>query len=130
MSRRLRRVGVSQLLQRVMQKLIDLSPQTIFKAIDSMPLRVGNYSNDRDAKRGRAAGAMARGYKLHAITSSGAVLHWTLTGMNRNDQTAAHDLLARLSQEGYQGHWRQRLRRQSRACLSSGGCTPVDCSAT
>src|ERR1700760_23620 len=47
MSRRLRRIGISQLLQRVMQKLIDLSPEPLFKTIDSMPLRVGNYSNDR-----------------------------------------------------------------------------------
>jgi hypothetical protein len=101
MSRRLRRVGVSQLLERVMRKLADLSPQTVFKSIDSMPLRVGNYSQDRDAKRGRAAGGMARGYKLHLISSAGIALHWTLSGMHSNDQTAAHELLPRLSGEGY-----------------------------
>jgi hypothetical protein len=68
MSRRLRTLGVNQLLERIMQKLTDLSPKTIFKAIDSMPLRIGHYSNDRDAKSGRAAGATARGYKLHALS--------------------------------------------------------------
>src|ERR1700743_326872 len=43
MSRRCRRLGVSQLLERVMQKLIDLFPESIFNSIDSMPLRVSHY---------------------------------------------------------------------------------------
>jgi len=101
MSRRCRRLGVSQLLERVMQKLIDLFPESIFNSIDSMPLRISHYSRDRDAKRGRAAGDMARGYKLHAISNRGVIRHWLLTGMHCNDQTAAHDLLKNLSGEGY-----------------------------
>ncbi len=72
-------------------------------------------------------GAMARGYKLHAITSS-SVLHWTLTGMNCNDQTAAHDLLARLSQEGYVIG--DNADANPVHVSNSGGCTLVDCSAT
>ena len=101
MSRRVRQVGVLQLIERVLQKLMDFFPQTIFKSIDSMPLVVGNYSNDRDAKRGRAAGAMARGYKLHAIASASVLRHWTLSSMASNDQVAAHELLGRLTDSGY-----------------------------
>ena len=101
MSRRLRSLSVLQLLERVLQKRMDVFPQTMFKNIDSMPLVVGNYSHDRDAKRGRAAGAKARGYKLHAINSACVLRHWTLSSMHTNDQVAAHELLSRLADVGY-----------------------------
>jgi len=101
MSRRLRSLSVLQLLERVLQKLVDVFPQTMFKNIDSMPLRVGHYSHDRDAKRGRAAGEKARGYKLHAISSACVLRHWTLSSMASNDQVVAHELLVRLTDAGY-----------------------------
>lgn len=103
LSRRSRTLGLQQLLARVLQKLADLfgQPAPLFQTIDSMPLRVSHYSQDRDAKRGRAAGAMARGYKLHAISHHGIICRWRLSGMNCNDQTAAQDLLKDLPGEGY-----------------------------
>jgi len=100
MSRRLQSVGVRQLTERVCvmlsERLDDGGP---VKVIDSKPLVVGNYSKDRDARRGRAAGGMARGYKLHAICSGKAILHWTLTSLNCNDQVGAAMLLPRLSED-------------------------------
>lgn len=97
MSRRLRSVGVLQLIERLQLLLAEnLRREYVVKVIDSKPLAVGNYSKDRDARRGRAAGAMARGYKLHALTAGQAFLRWTLTAMNVSDQTAAGSLLATL----------------------------------
>jgi len=98
MSRRLRTLGVLQAMERLHAKLADEFTPTPLKVIDSKPLVVGNYSKDRDAKRGRAAGAMARGYKLHAVRCGGVLRHWTLYPMNVNDQVpAVRDLLPKLA---------------------------------
>jgi hypothetical protein len=93
MSRRLRTVGVLQLIERVQVMLARALEDDVVKAIDSKPLKVGSYSKDRDAKRGRAAKEMARGYKLHAVTCGKSFVHWTLSGMNSNDQVGAVLLL-------------------------------------
>lgn len=102
MSRRLRTVGVLQLLERtqvlVAERFVDdpaVGPGPL-KAIDSKPLRVGKHTKDRDARRGRGAGEMANGYKLHTLRGGRggrAVLAWTLTGMNVNDQVPARQCL-------------------------------------
>ena len=113
MSRRLRSVGVLQLLERVHAWLADrCAPGGPLKQIDSKPLVVGNYSKDPDARRGRAAGEMARGYKLHAIRcgcggccGGGALRHWTLAAMNVNDQVPARALLARLAGDPLDAGW-------------------------
>ena len=101
MSRRLRSVGALQLIERVQMMLAEALGESMVKAIDSKPLIVGNYSKDRDAKRGQAAGGKARGYKLHAITEGKSFKLWTLSAMNSNDQTGAVTLLPRLSGWGY-----------------------------
>jgi hypothetical protein len=103
MSRRLRTVGVLQLIERMQAMLAQTLDQGMLKSIDSKPLTVGSYSKDRDAKRGRAAKEMARGYKLHAICSGKAFKFWTLTAMNSNDQIGAAVLLPRLQDWGYVG---------------------------
>jgi hypothetical protein len=102
MSRRLRTLGVLQLMQRVQGRLAEALEQqdVMVKAIDSKPLKVGSYSKDSDARRGRAAGEMARGYKLHAITGGKTFVLWTLTAMNCNDQTGAAMLIP-----GLDGRW-------------------------
>lgn len=100
MSRRLQTVGVRQLVERTQVLLSErLDEVDIMKVIDSKPLVVGNYSKDRDARRGRAAGTMARGYKIHVITCGKAVKHWTLLPMNCNDQTGAAKLLPELAND-------------------------------
>jgi hypothetical protein len=102
MSRRLRTVGVLQLLERVLQQLSEaFDHQHLVKAIDSKPLRVGYYTQDRDAKKGRAGGGKAKGYKLHALTCNGIVSRWLLSGMNENDQVPAYRLLEHLKGSGY-----------------------------
>ena len=101
MSRRLRTVGVLQLIERVQVMLAEELEDDVVKVIDSKPLKVGSYSKDHDAKRGRAAGEMSRGYKLHAVTSGKSFKLWTLTPMNTNDQIGAAMLLPKLEGWGY-----------------------------
>lgn len=105
MSRRLRTVGVVQALERAHAALADRFGPGPVKAIDSKPLPVGNYSKDRDAKRGRAAGEMGRGYKLHALLCGGAARHWVLAPMNDNDQVPAPGLLAAMGADPGTGGW-------------------------
>lgn len=95
MSRRLRTLGVLQLLEQLLQTLSDLTPVPLVKTLDSKPLYVGAYSKDRDAKRGRVgAGLFARGYRLHALCHGRAVRWWTLAPMNQHDAGMAHQLVA------------------------------------
>jgi len=101
MSRRLRTVGVLAILERVLVRLGEEHGDAFVKAIDSKPLRVGNYSKDSEARRGRAAGEMARGYKLHAICRGNRFIRWAIAAMNTNDQTMAALLIAGLGGYGY-----------------------------
>lgn len=102
MSRRLRTVGVLQLIERVTRAAAELFPVTLVKALDSKPLLVGAYSKDRDAKRGRLAdGQFARGYRLHVITHHRAVQTWTLGAMSDHDSIHAPTLLKSVRGGGY-----------------------------
>lgn len=101
MSRRLRTVGVLSILERAGLALSEDHSESLVKMIDSKPLKVGSYSKDRDARRGRAAGEMARGYKLHVISRQNRILNWTITSMNTSDQVAAARLIPQLSGGGY-----------------------------
>lgn len=102
MSRRLRTLGVLQLLERAMAAASDLFPVPLVKQLDSKPLLVGAYSKDADARRGRVAdGLVARGYRLHALNHGRVVRHWALGPMNAHDSQAAPALLARLEGGGY-----------------------------
>src|SRR4051812_37493960 len=65
MSRRLRTIGVLQLLERLLLRLTDALPTPLSKAVDSKPMVVGAYSKDCDAKRGRLSDQQfARGYRV------------------------------------------------------------------
>lgn len=101
MSRRLRTIGVLQLLERLLQALSDRTPVPLVKTLDSKPLYVGAYSKDRDAKRGRVAAQLfARGYRLHALCHGRTVRFWTIAPMNLHDATLAPTLLRRLEGGG------------------------------
>lgn len=101
LGRRLRSIPCQQLLERLLVLLGEDQPNGLLKCIDSKPLVVGNYSRDRHATRGRAAGSMARGYKLHAICRGKQVVQWMISSMNVSDQTAATHLIPRLEGVGY-----------------------------
>lgn len=102
LSRRLRTVGVLQLLERVLAAASDAFGVPLVKGVDSKPMTVGAHSQDRDALRGRVAqGQLARGYRLHAVTHGRAVRHWTLAPINTHDSKVAPLLFARLEGGGY-----------------------------
>jgi hypothetical protein len=102
LSRRLRTVGVLQLVERLLSAASDLFPTPLAKAIDSKPLTVGAYSKDADAGRGRLAnGQFGKGYRLHAVMHGRGVRHWTLLPLNEHDAVGAAQLLPRLEGGGY-----------------------------
>jgi hypothetical protein len=107
MSRRLRSLGVRQLLERAQKITSQWFPTFFCHWIDSKPLTVSGVSKDRDARLGRAAGHKARGYRLHVLhNAGGAVVAWLLGPMNFNDVPAAQTMLnaVRLQQECGQLH--------------------------
>src|SRR5690242_7235716 len=69
MSRRLRTPSASALLDRLERRITAPKEPGLFWMIDGKPLVISNYSKDRQAGYGRAAGGKAKGYKLHAIVS-------------------------------------------------------------
>ena len=105
MSRRLRTRRVGKLLVRIFLSLaalfIGLSQALAIGSIDSMPMVVGNYSKDRHARRGRGAGAMFRGYKLHAVVINSVFCDFAILSANANDQVPAARLLKRCPIAGY-----------------------------
>jgi len=70
--------------------------------VDGKPLPVGGNSKDPDARFGRAAGCVAKGYKLHAVWAGRPMPEaWALTAMNGNEKGVAAGLFAQLGHGGY-----------------------------
>jgi hypothetical protein len=102
LSRRLRTVGVLQLVERLLSTVTGLSDAPLVKSIDSKPLTVGAYSKDADADKGRLAkGQFGKGYRLHAVMHGRVVRHWTLLPLSDHDAVGAAALLPRLEGGGY-----------------------------
>jgi hypothetical protein len=71
------------------------------RRLDGKPLIVAAHSKDRDARWGRGAGQTARGYKLHAIWSDGAMPdQWCLTPLNVVEKRMARRMIPRLNSSG------------------------------
>ncbi|MCP4555572.1 MAG: transposase [Herbaspirillum sp.] len=74
-----------------------LGPGDRYAAIDGRPLVVGGCSKDRDARAGRGAGGMARGYKMYAVVDGRhVILAYEIHAMSMAEQTVALSLLPRL----------------------------------
>ncbi len=66
-----------------------------FALIDGRALLVGGCSKDPDARPGRAAGGMGKGYKMHALVSlKHTVLAYDIRPMNEAEQTVALELVS------------------------------------
>jgi len=101
MSRRLRSESVQTLLDRV-ERISQPPPADDTLVIDSKPLPVGEYSKDRHARTGYAAGSFARGYKLHLICDLNRCVHaWDIASMNVGEPKLAHELIDRLNVGGF-----------------------------
>lgn len=103
MSRRLRTAGVRQLLEELEQRV--LRPQgatSLVWAVDGKPLVISGCSKDSQAGYGRAAGGMARGYKLHLVLGSDAVVAaWRIAPMNKDERVMARRMLRTAEVQGY-----------------------------
>jgi hypothetical protein len=90
MSRRLRSPAVIALLNAVEQRVVAPKQTELYWRIDGKPLVIGGCSKDRQAGYGRAAGCMAKGYKIHAIYGrSGSLAGWRLAPMNVDERKMA-----------------------------------------
>jgi len=70
--------------------------------LDGKPLEIPWHSHDRQAGKGRGAGHLARGYKIHAIIdASGRLLAWRLASLNVDEKKMAPHLLAELERVCY-----------------------------
>jgi IS5 family transposase len=70
--------------------------------LDGKPMPVGGPSKDPEAKRGRGAGGMAKGYKLHTVWAGEALPEtWEVTSLNMHECVVAERLVAQLSGGGY-----------------------------
>lgn len=104
MSRRVDTVGVGLLWRAVEQRLRAASAEypALVAFLDGKPLPVGGATKDPDARYGRAAGGMAKGYKLHAVWAKRALPEaWEVTPMNTSEVTVAHRLLPQAHGGGY-----------------------------
>jgi IS5 family transposase len=71
-------------------------------AVDGKPLLVGGCSHDPEARFGRAAGHLGRGYKLHAIWGQRPLPEaWEVTPLNEHEVTVAERLTSQLTGGGY-----------------------------
>lgn len=100
-SRRVRSPRVAKLRAQLQESLraADAVPtdRVAVLIVDGHALQVARHSRDRDAKIGRGAGAMEKGYKLHTlIDNAGRVLSWSVTPMNTDEGRVCAQLLGGL----------------------------------
>jgi Transposase DDE domain len=70
--------------------------------IDGKPLPIGGNSKDPDAHWGRGVGALAKGYKLHALWSTGVLPEtWEVAALNTAEKEVAYRLIGQLHGGGY-----------------------------
>lgn len=106
MSRRLRSPSAAALLKRVWELLPRRLGGGTALIIDAKPLPVGGYTNDRDARSGRACGCFAWGYKLYLVLDENSGIHaWKIDSMNVAEQVAAEDLIPAAVSSAGSGRW-------------------------
>jgi len=97
-SRRVKGERVRAVLQRVHDDMAvrgTAGPFGLLSDIDGKAVLVSPVSKDPDAKRGRAGGGFAKGYKFHAyINEHRRVVVWCVTSLNTDEKLAAVELLA------------------------------------
>jgi hypothetical protein len=103
MSRRLRTLSVTLLLEQVFYRLGSVAAVSGFclcRTIDSKPLAVGGFSKDRDARWGYATGGKYKGYKMFCCWGKAPTVPEALSlgPMNQSDQAGGMMLIDRLDQ--------------------------------
>jgi IS5 family transposase len=102
LSRRLDGVGVGLLWRALEQRLRDSGQPALVAFVDGKPLPIGGNGKDADARFGRGAGCVAKGYKLHTVWSTRPVPEaWAITPLNANEKAVAKELIGQLEYGGY-----------------------------
>lgn len=102
LSRRGDGLVVAALLRALEQRIRDTQEAKLAVWLDGKPLTVSGVSQDADAQRGRGAGGMAQGYKLHAVMSQRAMPEaWEVTALNAHEAVVAQRLVGPLTHGGY-----------------------------
>ena len=104
LSRRVDGVGVGLLWRALEQRLRQLSGESprLVAFLDGKPLTVSGVSKDPEARYGRAAGTMAKGYKLHAVWAGRALPEaWEVTPLNTSEKEVARRLIPQMGGGGY-----------------------------
>ena len=96
-SRRSHRVGFAVFLNHLTEHLRGTPLASLIVVLDGKPLLVGGCSHDHEARFGRAAGHIGRGYKLHAAWESRAMPEaWEVAALNVSELAVAHRLFGLL----------------------------------
>lgn len=102
MSRRIDTVGIGLLCNALEQRLRTSGVPTLVAFVDGKPLPIGGNGKDPDARFGRGAGCIAKGYKLHAVWAGRSVPEaWEVTPLNANEKAVAERLIGQLLYGGY-----------------------------
>ena len=104
MSRRLRSDAVQQFLDRLGRRLAgQFAPALwLLKCIDGKPLPVAAHSQDKQARWGRGAGQMVKGYKLHVIDDGSPMpCAFEVQPLHVNEKQVARRLIPQLRGTGY-----------------------------
>jgi hypothetical protein len=102
MSRRADSVATGVFWRKLEQNLRQSGQPALLAFLDGKPLPIGGYSKDPDARWGRGAGGFAKGYKLHALWSTGVLPEaWELTSLNVAEKSVAQRLIEQLHYGGY-----------------------------
>lgn len=102
LSRRVDSVGVGLLWRALEQRLRHSGDPALVAFVDGKPLPVGGNSKDPDARFGRGAGCLAKGYKLHTVWTTRPVPEaWEVTPLNGNEKAVAEQLVGQLGHGGY-----------------------------
>ena len=94
-SRRWRRPEMGVQARRVHEASVrQLGGASRYAAIDGRPLLVGGCSKDPEARSGRAAGGIGKGYKMHTVIDRRhAILTYLIRPLNEAEPKVARDLL-------------------------------------
>ena len=102
MSRRADGVATGVFWRALEQRLRHSDHPALLSFLDGKPLPVGGNSKDPDARWGRGAGGVAKGYKLHAVWSAGVLPEaWEVTPLNVGEKEVAYRLIGQLRYGGY-----------------------------
>src|SRR5205085_6879657 len=102
MSRRVDAVAVGLFWAALEQRLRASGNPALLAFVDGKPLPIGGDGKDPDARFGRGAGCVAKGYKLHAVWAGRPVPEaWEVTPLNASAKAAAERLIGQLLFVGY-----------------------------